>query len=176
MTEGQSQRRLILYRHAKSAWRDGVEDHDRPLAERGRRDAPRMGRHLREEGLVPGLALVSSALRTQETWELTRPALGHDVPAKIRPEIYEARPDALLDTIRQTPAEVMTLLVIGHNPGLEQLARLVMADDGGEAGRRLRAKFPTAAVAVLDFEAEDWWKLGPKRAALARFVTPKSLG
>jgi phosphohistidine phosphatase len=167
-------KRLILYRHAKSDWPEGVEDHARPLAGRGRVAAPKMGRYLADNGLVPDLALVSSAQRTQETWALTAKATEVKIAARTVAAIYEATALRLLDVIRANTADIATLMIVGHNPGLQELAELLMLDDGGEAGERLRQKFPTAAVAVLDFRITRWADLSPGAATLERFVTPKS--
>src|SRR5689334_20311557 len=112
-------RRLMLLRHAKSAWPDGVEDHERPLAERGRVAAPLMGRYMAEHGLLPDFAIVSTARRAQETWALVAPALGRDTAQRDEARIYEARSEAILEVIRETAAGVRTLLVVGHNPGFQ---------------------------------------------------------
>lgn len=167
-------KRLILFRHAKSSWAENVEDHARPLAERGRKAAPLMARWLAAEGLQPSVALVSTARRTQETWTLAAPDLGkaqkRDVGA-----IYEAPASRILEAIHGVEPSVETLMIVGHNPGMEDLARLLMKDDGGEASARLRRKFPTAAVAVLSLPVEDWTEVGPRIATLEQFVTPKML-
>lgn len=169
-------KRLILFRHAKSFWTENVDDHDRPLAERGRKAAPMMGRWLSREDLVPDLALVSTARRAQETWALAAPELGEPVEKRDASAIYEASATVILDAIRQAPDHASTLVVVGHNPGFEDLARLLMADEGAEAGARLREKFPTAAIAVLECPVGHWSELEPGTCRLERFVTPKSLG
>ncbi|MGJ7041801.1 phosphohistidine phosphatase [Shinella sp. BE166] len=168
-------RRLLLLRHAKSAWPDGVEDHDRPLGDRGRRDAPRMGIHMATAGLEPDFALVSSARRTQETWALVAPAFATPCPSRTVPSIYEAAPAAILDAIHAAPDESGTLLVIGHNPGFEELAALLAPQ--GEAGAlgRLRTKYPTAGLAVIAFDSQRWADVAPGSGRLEAFVTPKTL-
>lgn len=167
-------RRLILFRHAKSSWPEGVEDHERPLSERGRRDAPAMAKWLARQGLVPSLALVSTARRTQETWALAAPELGgaekRDVAA-----IYEAPAERLLDLIRETESSIATLLLVGHNPGMEDLAALLMRPRGGAMEDRLALKYPTAGIAVLSLIVEDWRDTAPQTAVLEQFVTPKTL-
>lgn len=165
---------LILFRHAKSAWPEGLGDHDRPLADRGRKAAPVMAKWLADKGFKPTVALVSTARRTQETWTLVAPELGKIVKRDTA-EIYEAPVGRILDAIHGVEPSVETLLVLGHNPGMEDLARLLMKDDGGEAGARLRHKFPTAAIAVLSLPVEDWTIVTPRIATLEHFVTPKSL-
>lgn len=168
-------KRLILFRHAKSSWDHDVEDHERPLSGRGIKAAPVMGAWLAANSLVPDLALVSAARRAQLTWALAEAALGKPVKKQDSDAIYEAAPDNILAAIKSVKKAVGTLIVVGHNPGFEQLATLLMKDDGGEAGAQLREKFPTAAIAVLSFGG-SWADLGPHSCILEHFVTPKMLG
>ncbi|CAD7023342.1 histidine phosphatase family protein [Pseudorhizobium halotolerans] len=164
----QGQRRLLLLRHAKSAWPDAVADHERPLAERGEKAAPAMGNYMAREHLIPDLALVSDARRTRQTWELVQRRLPAEVATRIDPTIYEAPAGRLLDTIRALGDSAATLLLIGHNPGLQDLALMLTGD-------ALAAKYPTAALAVIDFPVADWRQVGPGSGLLTRFVTPRSL-
>ncbi|TNC14802.1 histidine phosphatase family protein [Methylobacterium terricola] len=166
-------RRLILLRHAKSDWPDGTSDVDRPLAPRGQEAAPKMAAYLAAEGLIPDRVLVSPARRTQETWELVRPALGA-VPDETVPQIYEAPVSRLLDVVKAIPDEAATALMIGHNPGFQDLARLLGRP--GEARRALTRKYPTAAITVIDFAVESWAEVEAGEGTVERFVTPKSLG
>jgi phosphohistidine phosphatase len=168
-------KRLILFRHAKSDWPEGVDDHDRPLSDRGKKAAPVMGVYLEKNKLVPDLVLVSTARRAQETWARACKAIKTAPPVKNTREVYEAGFTKLLDVIRATGPEVRTLMIVGHNPGLEDLARRLMKDAGGEPGQRLREKFPTAAMAMLSFELADWKDIAGETGSLDRFVTPKSL-
>ncbi|WP_119257823.1 SixA phosphatase family protein [Shinella zoogloeoides] len=168
-------KQLLLLRHAKSAWPDGVPDHDRPLADRGRRDAPRMGAYMAETGLQPDFALISSARRTQETWALVEPALAKPCPSRTVPSIYEAEPQAILTVIRDAPQESEKLLVIGHNPGFEDLAKLLAPTGDADAISRLRMKFTTAALAVIVLNIERWVEAAPGKGGLESFITPKTL-
>ena len=165
---------LILFRHAKSSWADNAEDHERPLAERGRKAAPVMAKWLVGKGLKPTVALVSTARRTQETWALVAPAFGK-VTKRDAPAIYEAPAERILDAIHAVEHSVDSLIIVGHNPGMEDVAKLLMKDDGGEPGARLRRKFPTAGIAVLNLPVDDWTEVTVHIAELADFVTPKSL-
>ena len=182
-------RTLVLFRHAKSAWPD-VPDHDRPLARRGVRAAPVMGRWLRNAGLVPGQVLCSTARRARETWQFAQAGLAASPPVTFDVRIYAAAPADLLALIREVPPATGTLLLIGHNPAIEDLARLLAAAPGaagpGTAGPRtgdshhsdldrMRSKFPTAAIAVLR-SGGTWHDLAPGRARLTAFVTPRDLG
>lgn len=168
-------KQLLLLRHAKSAWPDGVEDHDRPLGERGRRDAPRMGAHIAATGLQPDFALVSSARRTEETWGLVAPELKKSCPVRTAASIYEAEPPAILAAIHEAPEESKRLLVIGHNPGFEDLAALLAPTGDAEALRRLKTKYPTGGLAVIGFDVGRWADVAAGRGRLEAFVTPKSL-
>jgi len=186
MTTGaEAGRRLVLLRHAKSAWSD-MPDHERPLARRGQRDAPVMGRWLRTTGLVPDLVLCSTARRARETWQLAQSRLGAAPPVRFDDRVYEASAAALLDLIRRESGAAETLLVVGHDPAIPGLA-LTLAeaapDERAGAGSgavpagmldRMRAKFPTAAIAVFGCTG-SWDGLGPGSARLACFITPREL-
>jgi len=167
--------RLLLLRHGKSAWPDGMDDLERPLTKRGREASRRMGRYLADEQLVPDLALVSPARRTRETWALAEDAL-RDVPMRSEPRIYEAPPDRLLGVVKGVEADVGTLLIVGHNPGLQELARLLLGQDERYAHATTIAKYPTAGLAVIDLAVRAWHELSPRSGRLVGFVTPKTLG
>ena len=169
-------RRLMLLRHAKSDWAAPAgRDHERPLNARGREAAPKMGAYMARHALVPDLVVASPAVRVSETLNLVLPAF--DKPPKVQNDkrLYEAEADALLEVIKETPRTAHSLLLVGHNPGLAELAALVMASGDVEARQRLIEKFPTAALAVIDFALDDWAKLHPKAGRLDRFVVPRAL-
>lgn len=166
----------MLLRHAKSNWPAGVADRERPLAARGREAAPAMGRYLAEELLLPDLVLISPARRTVETWELVRPMLPERPPSHVEPRIYEAAPDALLRVAQEAEPAVRTLLMIGHNPGFEEIAARLAGHGDRYAAARMAQKYPTCGLAVLDFSIEDWRDLAARGGRLERFVTPASIG
>jgi phosphohistidine phosphatase len=164
-----SHRQLQLLRHAKSSWDEpGLADHDRPLAPRGRRAAARIGRHLREARGAPALILCSSARRAQETLAL----LELEAPVSVEQELYGASTGGLLERIRRVPPELQSLLVIGHNPELQSLAIELAAE--GSLRMQLHAKFPTGALATLEFDG-PWHGLGWGAGQLAAFVRPREL-
>jgi phosphohistidine phosphatase len=164
-------RTLHLLRHAKSSWDDpALPDRERPLAPRGVRDAKRIAKHLRRLGVAPELVLCSSAVRTRETLELVRPALAV-VPVSIEDGLYGASSETLLERLRTVPDEVGSVLLIAHNPGLQDLA-LALASSGTDR-ERLEAKFPTAALATLALPS--WSGLSPGDAELVDYVGPKQL-
>jgi phosphohistidine phosphatase len=173
---GDKARRLVLLRHAKSAWPD-VADTERPLSDRGRRDAPVIGRWLRDTGNVPDVVLCSPARRTRETWDLMAGELGADPAVSYEPRIYEASALSLLHLLRETGGTHRAVLLIGHNPGIAELAvGIAQMADGPEGVplERARGKFPTAAVAVLEFTGE-WADLMPGEVRMTEFITPKEL-
>lgn len=168
-------RRLMLLRHAKSDRPPGIADLDRPLNGRGRKAAPRMGAYLAAENLQPDHVVVSPSLRTRETWEPLREAL-RGLDAQIVEAIYEAPAEALLQVIRSTPGTAASLLLIGHNPGLQDLATRLIGKGPRDLRNRLDLEFPTAALAILDFDLDDWREVAPGTGRIERFVAPKDLG
>jgi phosphohistidine phosphatase len=165
-------RRLILLRHAKSDWPD-LADHERPLAKRGKRDAPVVGRWLGESGYVPDAVVCSTAQRARETWALVSTGLTKAVPGasplvRYEPRVYEATVLGLLMLVREFDPAWRTALVVGHNPGLAGLAAgLARPDDAPQA-------FPTAAVAVLGLTG-PWADATPGEAQLLAFTVPAEL-
>lgn len=167
---------LHLLRHAKSSWDEpGIADHDRSLAPRGERAAGAMAVYLRQEGIAPDLVLCSSAKRTRQTLDGIRPGLPNRVEVEITRDLYEVSGREILRRLRRTGAGVGELLLIGHNPGMEDLAlRLTGPGSDPEAVGTLESKFPTGALASLAFDG-DWADLDSGLARLARFVVPKTL-
>ncbi|MER6784632.1 histidine phosphatase family protein [Streptomyces sp. NPDC000658] len=170
---GGAPRRLVVLRHAKSAWPHGVPDHERPLAPRGLRDAPAAGRALAEAGRRPDLALCSTAARARATWELVRARWDPPPPERFDPRLYGADPPELLDIVRETPGEVGTLLLVGHNPGLQELVLDLAGDGLGDALDEVRLKFPTSAIAVLTWHGPDWRALTPGAALLTSMTVAR---
>jgi phosphohistidine phosphatase len=168
--------RLLLLRHAKSDWPGGLGDLERPLARRGLEAAPRMGHYLVAEHLLPDLALVSPSRRTRDTWDLVAATLPGPPPHRIEDTIYEAPMEHLLEAVRATPAGVRTLILVGHNPGSQELAQDLVGYGDRYAAQRLAAKFPTCGLAVIDFDLADWSAVALRAGRLDRFVTPATLG
>ncbi|MGW0981233.1 SixA phosphatase family protein [Streptomyces xiamenensis] len=166
-------RRIVLFRHAKADWPD-VSDHDRPLAERGRKDAPVAGRWLAGTGVTPDLALCSTAVRTRETWKLAVPELPQRPRTLYEDRVYEASLGELIALVNETADEVRDLLLIGHNPGLHALADALAGESEGDVLSRMnRSGFPTASLAVLAFTG-DWKSVEHGVARLVAFWTPHS--
>ena len=165
--------KLILLRHAKSDWPD-VADHERPLAKRGRRDAPAVGRWLGESGYAPDAVICSTARRARQTWELVSTGLAEVAPGvspvvRFEPRVYEAAVLGLLMLVREFDDRWRTAMIIGHNPGLAGLATgLANPDDPPPQA------FPTAAVAVLGLTG-PWAAAQPGEARLLAFTAPAEL-
>jgi phosphohistidine phosphatase len=163
---------LYLLRHAKSSWDDPARaDHDRPLAPRGLRAARRMARHLREAGVAPDLVLCSSAVRARQTLELVQPALG-DAAVRVEDGLYAATADRLLERLRALPEPVRSVMLVGHNPGLQDLA-LDLAARGSRLPE-LAAKLPTGALVTLRTDG-PWATLETGAAELVDLVAPRSV-
>ena len=167
-------KRLYLLRHAKSSWDDPeLADRDRPLAPRGRRAVALVAAHLRRERVSPELVLCSSALRTRQTLASILPALEGDVEVRVENVLYAAGVDDLLARLRSVPESVDSVMLIGHNPGLQELALTLAADDS--TLERVRERFPTGALATLVFREATWSALGAGDAVLAGYVVPREL-
>lgn len=169
-------RQLLLFRHAKSSWAaDGQDDFDRPLNARGRKAVPVMGAYLGRNGIAPDLILCSSACRTRETLALVLPFLQGEATVRFEDPLYLASGTKLLNRLKQVDNRFERVMILGHNPGLQDLALMLAGDGEGEDLAQLAAKFPTAALAQLDFDAASWVSLDRHSGKLARFVTPKRL-
>lgn len=169
-------RRLMMLRHAKSDWSEpGVSDHDRPLNRRGQETAPKVGAYMARHGLIPDLVLCSTALRARETWEELATEF-KDHPLTVYEErLYNARTETILDLVRATKSRAQSLLLVGHNPGLQDLASQLIASGDLAHRERLREKLPTAGLVVIDFALDDWARLHPHAGRLERFVAPRGL-
>jgi phosphohistidine phosphatase len=172
-------KRLILLRHAKSQQDETVKDKERPLNARGRADAPRIGSYMHHERYLPQLVLCSTARRTVETWELIAPELDSPVPSRFADALYLASAASIAKLVRAVDDAVSVLLVVGHNPGLEECAQQLTRKPETEAEQKfeagLRTKFPTCALAVLDFDIAGWRDVGTGSGALVDFARPKDM-
>jgi phosphohistidine phosphatase len=166
--------RLWLLRHAKSSWEDpGLDDVDRPLASRGERAAARMRDHLGQHPIRPALVLCSSARRTRQTLAAVLPALGTELEVRIEPWLYTFDAAVLLDRLARVP-DATSVLLVGHNPALEDLATLLAGS--GQRLPDLQAKFPTCALAEIDLPSGVVGAPTRRDGVLMRFVLPRELG
>jgi len=166
-------RRLLLLRHAKTERPEpGKRDRDRKLTARGYSDAPVMGAYMAHHRLVPDLALVSPVARAEETWALVAAAF-KKAPRMVQdPRIYNASTETLSELISETK-DAPTLLVVGHNPGLHDLAVQLIASGDVEARERVNEKLPTSGLVVIEFAFDDWSRLHRSSGRLERFVSPR---
>lgn len=172
--------RLLVLRHAKAAPHDEKHDQERPLVARGRDDAARMGCAMQQKAYLPRLVLCSPAARTFETWEAVAAEIRAKPAIDLPEELYDASEKTILASVRGVRSAAPVLLYVGHNPGLERFARrMVREPQDAEERRRansLAHEFPTAALAVIDFDARAWKDIAPHSGILADFVTPADLG
>jgi phosphohistidine phosphatase len=167
---------LLLLRHAKSSWENPtLDDRDRPLAKRGKRAAERIGRFMEDNEISPALILCSPARRALDTLATVRPRLGADAEVHTDEAIYTFDADDLLERLRSVPSSVASVMVVGHNPALHDLASLLAGDGESDALAQLRIKFPTGALAVLDLGGADWSRLSAGQAYLTALVLPRRL-
>jgi phosphohistidine phosphatase len=145
-------KKLLVLRHAKSSWKKAaLEDHDRPLSNRGKRDAARMGRLLRRQGLKPRLAITSSAKRARTTLKRLIEAADLTCEMRLAPEFYMAGPHEIIGLLRQLPDRYAQVMVVGHNPGLEELVQQLTGET---------VILPTAALVLIDCRCRHWRDLG----------------
>ena len=165
-------RRLILFRHAKAEPRaPGEDDFDRPLSERGREDAALVGAALARENLAPDYALISPARRTAETWICARDAFPR-IRAELNRALYNAGPEDIREAIEGVAERCDTLIVVGHNPGMHELALMLTGSGDAAARKALADNLPTSGLAVFDFATEDWNDVAFRRGKLVLFMSP----
>jgi len=169
-------KQLFLLRHAKSSWSSpGMQDAARPLSGRGEAAARLMGGYMARHSLVPERVLCSPARRTRETWAAIAAKWPVDLDVVFDQRLYEATPQTVLSIVRDQDDAARTLLVIGHNPGLQEAAELLIAAGDVELRERLREKFPTAALAVIDFTIDKWNTIHERSGRLDRYISPRSI-
>jgi phosphohistidine phosphatase len=169
-------KRLILLRHAKSAWDNlSTADFERPLSSRGRKAAPLVGAYLARRGMVPGLVLSSSAKRAVETLDLA--CAGWQTKPTVRKlkSLYLAMPREMLRRVQAVGREPDCVMLVGHNPGIADLASWLCSHGKADQRARLARKFPTGAIAVIEFDVEDWGDVEADTGRLVDFVTPKQI-
>lgn len=168
--------RLMLLRHAKSEKGEpGMSDRDRGLNDRGRRDARQMGSYMAHHALRADHTIVSAARRTRETWDCLATAFAQPCPARFEERLYNAGSEEILNVVREAGAAVLSLLIIGHNPGMHKVAQQLIAAGEVEGRERLSEGMPTAALVVIDFAGGNWRELRSSVGCLERFVTPRML-
>ena len=166
--------RLWLLRHAKSSWDEpDLADRERPLAPRGERDADRMAAYIAASDIRPALILCSSGLRARQTLGRVFPALGDAFEVRVEPAIYVFDPAPLLSRLRTVLDDVPSVMLVGHNPALQELALTIA--DGGDGIGDVAAKFPTCALAEIDLRVGSWRDVAPATGTLTRLAVPRDL-
>lgn len=170
--------RLLLLRHAKSDWSDpGLDDHDRPLSKRGLKAAPRVAAVMARKSYIPSLCLTSTARRARHTVDLVLAGLpGDEIPVRPLPTLYDFGSGGdVRQAIAENGGNSSPLLVAGHNPAFHGLALSLVANGRKSAMAELRRKFPTAALAVIDFPIGAWSELSRSSGRLVDFIRPKAI-
>jgi phosphohistidine phosphatase len=169
--------RLMLLRHAKSNWGDpGIDDRDRPLSKRGKAAAQAMGRAMGERGLVPGLVLCSPARRARDTWALASAELKLAPRLLIEEDVYDfGNGGKLAELIHRSGGNAGDLMVVGHNPSMERLARRLAGGGDKKLRERLEAKYPTGALAVFEAGLQSWADFEDGAFTLTHFIRPKDV-
>ncbi|MEK9678329.1 MAG: histidine phosphatase family protein [Rhodospirillaceae bacterium] len=169
-------KRLYLLRHAKSSWNQlGQEDHERPLNERGRRNAVEMGQFMRAGELFPNLILCSSSERTRETCSILLSGLELDINCQFTDELYLATAATMLTLIHETSDQIDSLMVISHAPGVADAALMLGQNGNGAARNLLEQKYQTGALTIFDSDADRWIDVGPESCRLIDFIRPRYL-
>lgn len=170
-------RRLLLLRHAHAGSGGHGPDIERKLTERGVLEAGEIGEYMAEEGLMPDLAVISSAQRTRETWINVQKQLPTAIQCIYDLRIYDASQPTLLEVLAAQPAASRTVLLLGHNPGMQELALHLTGRGSKNAVVRLRHEYPPASLAMIEFEqAGDWVQIADHAGVLERFITPSPVG
>ena len=166
----------FLLRHAKSSWDDdSLPDHDRPLSERGRAAAPRIGAYMRGAGYLPDLVLCSTATRTRLTLDAVLSELGVEPAIEFQEDLYLAAPSEMLDFVTSVPDTVEVMLLVGHNPGTGMLAATLSGDGPAESIHLMSSKFPTAGLAIIELSVDRWKDVESGCGTLKEFVRPRDL-
>lgn len=168
---------LMLLRHAKSSLADtGQADLDRPLNDRGNRSAVAVGRYMASNGLVPQLVLCSPARRARETWGLVAGELTAIPEILVAAEIYDfGDGKALIECLRHKAGAAQSVLLVGHNPSIGELAKTLIGIGSDKLRERLEVKYPTAALAVISFDLDNWGSLATGSGTLLRFIRPRDI-
>lgn len=173
-------KRLVFLRHAKAVPASPeLDDHERRLGDRGRADAICMGQFLKETDSVPDLVLCSTALRTRETLDLVLPQLFAEPAVRYLSDLYLARWLTILNFVRQERDAARTMLIVGHNPGVEEAVKKLARPPGDTKTRMLHqlleGEYPTAGIAVLEFDVDQWSGVERGEGELLNFVRPRDL-
>lgn len=167
-------RHVILMRHAEAAWPQGGEDIKRPLASGGRKEAKAIGLYMQRQEISADFALVSSALRTCETWEIISPYMGSP-HWQLEPQLYSASSSGMMELIRALPDALEKVIVLGHNPVIHMFALKLLKGAGQQDMNGMNKGFPTAAFASVQFDSLSWQELTWNSGYLECFIKPDDI-
>lgn len=168
--------RLYLLRHAKSSWANpALADYDRPLNKRGHNDLPKVARYMIEHNYQPERVLCSGAMRTRQTLAGILPGLTSDTSIQLLSALYEGYAPDYLVQLRQNAQNYQSLMIIGHNTGMQEIALRLISKGNPKQIADIKSKFPTGALAVLDFDATSWNDVSAQMANLTDFIKPRDL-
>ncbi|HEX2594823.1 MAG TPA: histidine phosphatase family protein [Rhizomicrobium sp.] len=173
-------KRLLLLRHAKAeAQGEARDDKSRALTERGRQDAARIALHMRKKQYLPDFVMCSSSVRTRETLEYWSVAIAENPKTQFFDALYLAEPETMLSLIRRAPDTAQAMMIVAHNPGTEEIAIALLREQLKPKARdqldAIEEKFPTAALAIIDFDIDSWKALKTTSGSLVDFVRPRDL-
>lgn len=169
-------KKLCVLRHAKSSWEEqDLGDFNRPLNDRGRKDAHRIGREMKRRGMQFDLVVASTAARVRETIDGIEEKFKIGAPIRFEPQLYLADVDTLLSLVQGLPDEANAALLVGHNPGVWQLLLALTGEDPRGLRARIESKYPTGALAVAEISVERWGAAGPRTGMLVDLVLPRDL-
>jgi phosphohistidine phosphatase len=167
---------LTVVRHAKSSWGDpALDDFDRPLNKRGHKAALHIGKELKKRGFKFDLVLASPALRVRETLEGMAQGYGGQLPVEFEPAIYDASEAALFKLVRRIPERAHAPMLVGHNPGLQQLILALTRQDDGGLRERIAANLPTGAAALVELPAPRWAEMMEESGLIRELILPRDL-
>jgi phosphohistidine phosphatase len=167
--------RLLLLRHSKAAPQDPARDHARPLIERGRSDAKRLGRFIAGQKRTVDTAVHSGAQRAKETLAIAIAEFPREIKVLVEPRLYETTASGFVGALRDLPDAAKTVLVVGHNPSIAEAAHRFVGTGDKDALLRMGLKYPTSGLAIIDFDIVHWRDLAAGAGRLSAFVTPTSL-
>jgi phosphohistidine phosphatase len=167
---------IFLLRHAKSSWDDvRLDDFDRPLSSRGIKSCKKMGKYLKKNRLIPDIVYCSSAIRAKQTWELVNRIVEKKENVIYEDSLYMSDFSNFINIIKKTKNNFKNLMIVSHNPGIENLALELSKDKNNEIYEKINIKFPTGALIIINFNLNNWSKVDCKKGKLYEFVKPKEL-
>lgn len=169
-------KQLYILRHAKSDYPENIaDDHERPLNKRGEAACKKIADFIKQNNISPEVVLCSDALRTTQTINNIMKHSGNDFKVDYTPKLYLATPGEILKELAKIDSNISSAMIVSHNPGVENLTKILLKDGDVDSIKRLQVKYPTAGLAIMSVAADSWDKISPASAILERFIAPKML-